>query len=161
MGPKARRFWLVTGALFVTLVAAWVLMLGAAFAWTARSGVATVSLHDRSEGVHLWLPVPMALVDVALTATAVPAVYTAGLGDLSVDGVDVDLGELGPMVVALLEELESVPDATLVEVLDGRDHVKITKSGDKLLVEVEEPDLSVRVAIPASAVARIAERILG
>lgn len=161
MTEKTKRFWIVGGAVAATLAVGWVMVLGTAYAWAARSGVVTVSVHDRSEGVHIWLPVPMALVDVALATTAVPAVHAAGLGHLSVDGVDVDLGELGPMVVDLLEELESIPDATLVEVVDGRDHVKVIKVGNKLLVEVDEPDASIRISIPTHAVARIAGRVLG
>lgn len=161
MTDRAKRVWIVTGAVAVTLIVGWVLVIGAAYAWAARGGVVTVSIHDQNEGLHLWVPVPMALVDVALTATAIPAIHTAGLGHLSVDGVDIDLGELGPMVVELLEELESMPDATLVEVVDSRDYVKVSKSGGKLLVEVREPGASVRVSIPTHAVARIADRLFG
>jgi hypothetical protein len=145
----------------VVLALGWAIVLGSAFAWATSGGVAMISVHDRSEGLRFSAPVPMALVDIALTATALPAVHTAGLGQLTVDGVEVDLGELGPMVVALLEELDSVPNATLVEVRDGRTHVKVVKSGKKLLVEVEEPMTSVRLSIPTRAVAHIAERVLG
>jgi len=161
MTPKARRFWTIGGALAVVLVLGWTIVLGSAYAWATSGGVAMLTVHDRSEGVHFTAPVPMVLLDVALTAAVLPAVHTGGLGHLTVDGVEVDLGELGPMVVDLLEELDSVPDAKLVEVRDGRTHVQIHKSGGKLLVEVEEPLTSVRISIPTRSVAHIAERILG
>lgn len=161
MTKRTRRFWIISGTLAATLVVGWAVVLGAAYAWATSSGVATITVHDRSEGLHFTAPVPMALVDVALSATAMPAVHTAGFGHLKVDGVEVDLGELGPMVVDLFEELESVPDATLVEVRDRREHVKITKRGNQLLVEVEEPMTSLRISIPTRALTHIAERILG
>jgi hypothetical protein len=161
MTKSNKRLLVVAGAIAATLVIAWTLAIGAAWAWAAHSGVVTVNIHDHREGLHLWVPVPMALVDVALSATAVPAVHTAGLGHFTVDGVTVGLGEIGPMVVELMEAIESMPDATLVEVRDRGDHVRVVKSGNKLLVHVEEPHASVSISIPARAVARIADRLLG
>ena len=155
---RGKRLLTLAAVLIVTLVVGWALVLGAAF---AMGGMLIVEVHDRYDDFHLYLPLPMAALDLVAAAAAVPAVHTAGFGSgLEIDGLELDLGELGPLVVDLLEALEEMPDATLVEVEDGRERVLIVKEGRKLIVEVEEPGTSVRVALPTHGVRRVASRLL-
>lgn len=146
----------VIAALMVVVIAGWLLVIGAV---VALGGVMTVQLVDRSEGLELYLPVPLALVDLALASTPSPMVYTAGFPAVQMDGVSVDLGEIGPVVLGLFEELDELPNATLVRVVDGSGSVEISKAGGKLVIEVEEPDASVAIAVPTRGAARLAGRI--
>ena len=59
-----RRFLIVVSAIFAVVVLSWVALIGAVYAW---GGVATVRVQDSNEGVNLYVPVPMALVEAAVT----------------------------------------------------------------------------------------------
>ncbi len=139
-------------------VVGWVMLVGVLY---AAGGVVTVEVEDRHQGLDIYLPVPMVLLDAMVASAAMPAVHTAGLPRVELDGMSVDFGELGSVVLELLHELEELPDATLVEVVSGPDRVRISKDGTKLRVEVEEPGTSIDLAIPTRGVLRMAERILG
>ncbi len=155
---RTAKIWAVLGAVAATTLAGWLLVVTAVY---ALGGLMTVRVVDRSAGFDLYLPVPMAVVDAALASAAIPAVYTAGLGGgLEVDGLGVDLGEVGPVLVGLLGEIDELPDATLVEVIDGRERVRVSKAAGKLRIEIEEPGTSIDVAIPARALARLADRVV-
>lgn len=54
----------------------------------------------------------------------------------------------------LAADLRAMPDARLVEVVDGHDHVVVLKRGDDLLVRVESPDADVDITVPLSLVDR-------
>lgn len=168
-----RKILIVGAALALVTVLGWAVLIGTAY---ALGGVLTVELHDRHEGLDLYLPVPMAALDLAAAAAGLGVerhgVHLAGLGagfgSLAVDGAHLggvggleELGEIGAVVAELLTVLDDVPDVTLVEVVDGRDHVTVSKRGGDLIVEVDEPDLSVRVSIPTRGARRLAARILG
>lgn len=154
---RTHKLLMVAGALAVTVVAGWLFVIAAAY---ALGGVMTVEVVEPSTGRDLYLPVPMALLDLAVVSIPSPAIHSAGLGALRVDGMGVDLGELGPVLLGLLEELDRMPDATLVEVVDGRSSVRIGKSGSKLLVEVDEPGRSLDFAVPTRGVLRLADRLI-
>lgn len=154
---RAGKTFTILLALLVVVAAGWLCMIGAAF---ALGGVITVELVDRSEGLDLYLPVPVVLVDAVLMSASSPALSSAGFPTLEVDGVGVDLGELGPFVLELFEELDQLPDVTLVEVEDGFDRVRISKTDGKLRVEVEEPGTSIEIAVPTRGARRLAARLL-
>ncbi len=155
---RAGKAFTVIGVLVATIFAGWLLLIGTV---VAVGGVMTVELVDRSEGFDIFVPIPMALVDAAVASATTPAIHTAGFPRMEVDGVSVDFGELGPVVLELFEELDDLPDATLVEVVDGRESVRISKRGSKFLVEVEDPSASISVSLPTRGALRVAERILG
>ena len=124
----------------------------------AAGGVATVSLHERSEGFRLYLPVPMAMVSAtAATAGFLSPVHADDL--LEIDG-DLDLGEWEPFVDALFEGLEECPDVTFVEVQDHADHVRVAKRGGKIRVEVRDPDISLNIAVPIRPIRRTVSALL-
>jgi hypothetical protein len=64
------------------------------------------------------------------------------------------LGEWGPMVSTLADDLARQPDFTLVEVDDGRDHVEVHKRGRHLVVSVSSDDADVDVQVPLSLAGR-------
>ncbi len=135
---------------FAVLVLSWVVLIGAVYAW---GGVMTVQVQDRDEGVNLYLPLPIAVVDAAL--------ITGGLmlPDERLLELDVDLGQWEPMLRSLVEALDDCPDVTLVEVQDGSEHVKVYKEHGVLKVEVDQDDVRIRVAVPTRAVERNAKRL--
>lgn len=143
-----KRFLIITSAVFAVVILSWVALIGAVYAW---GGVATVRVQDREEGVNLYVPVPMALVDAAVTTSGL-VIPEAEWLDL-----DVELGEWGPMARAILQELDDLPDCTLVEVEDGMTTVKISKEGGALKVLVDDEDVHVKVSVPM----RSARRTLG
>ena len=128
-------------------VVGWAVLLGAVYAY---GGIMTVRVHERSEGLNIYVPVPMAVVDGAV-ATAVHVMPHDDWLELQ---ADLDLGEWGPMVREVLEVLDECPDALLVEVIDAHEHVRISKEGRHLKVEVDSDDVDVRVSIPTRSVRR-------
>lgn len=143
-----KRFLIIASAAFAVLILSWVALIGAVYAW---GGVATVRVQDREEGVNLYVPVPMALVDAAVTTTGFVVPEEEWLD------LDVELGEWGPMIHVMLEELDDLPDCTLVEVEDGATHVRVYKEGGALKVLVDEEEVHVKVSVPM----RSARRTLG
>ncbi|HJO03628.1 MAG TPA: hypothetical protein QGG47_06630 [Acidobacteriota bacterium] len=101
-----------------------------------------------TDDVRIVVPVPLSLVQVALAFAPDEAKY-----------VHVpEIGQYLPYVDRIVEELQAVPDALLVEVKDGSDHVKIFKHGDVLRVEVDERgDEMVRVSVPLAALAAMVD----
>ncbi|MEJ2084406.1 MAG: hypothetical protein P8Y44_01840, partial [Acidobacteriota bacterium] len=113
-----KRFFVVSAAVVGVLILSWVVLIGAAFAW---SGVATIRVDDVDEDFSLYLPVPMAIVEAAVAS------MSWGDSDpirMELDSHLRDLGEFGPLVGALLRDLENCPDVTLVKV-EGQQSVVV------------------------------------
>ena len=145
-----KRFLIIVSATFAVVILSWVVLIGAVYAW---GGVATVRVQDREEGVNLYIPVPMALVDAAVTASSFV------IPDEEWLDLDVELGEWGPMVRVMLEELDNLPDCTLVEVEDGLTSVRVYKEGGALKVRVDDEDVHVKVSIPMRSARRTLSKI--
>ena len=148
-----KRFFVVSAAVVGVLILSWVVLIGAAFAW---SGVATIRVDDVDEDFSLYLPVPMAIVEAA--------VVSMSWGDpdpirMELDSHFRDLGEFGPLVGALLRDLENCPDVTLVKVEGQQSVVVVSKKGGSLLIEVDDPGSRVHVSLPIRSVRRTVDRI--
>jgi hypothetical protein len=161
MASRTQRFLIVSAAAVAFLILGWATIIGLLV--YAGGGVATVQLHERSEGIRLFLPVPMAMV----TATAATAGFLSpvggDLGDLRMEiegDLDLDLEEWEPFVDALFEGLEECPDVTFVEVFDHGDHVRVAKKGGKIRVDVRDPDVSLSIAVPIRPIRRTVSSIL-
>lgn len=155
MKTRTRRVLIVSAAAFAFLVLGWATIIGLL---CAVGGIATVQLHERAEGIRLFLPVPMAVVSAsAATAGFLSPVHA---GDLVEINGDLDLEEWEPFVDALFEGLEDCPDVTFVEVLDHGDHVKVAKRGGKIRVEVRNPDVSLDISVPIRPVRRTVSALL-
>lgn len=118
--------------------------LAAPFLLTAimvgATGLVVVDVKEGGpDGHHFMIPVPLVLAQAALTFAPNEARY-------------VECPEFAPyqdLTVRILEELESIPDAVLVEVEDGGDSVLIRKEGENILVNVTEGDRqSVECKVP-------------
>jgi hypothetical protein len=145
-----KRVLVVVATSLTVTVLGWVLLIGAVLAW---GGVATVSIDERS-GPRFSVPVPLAVVDAALIASG-PVIDMGAHLD-----AELDLGQWRPFVEEIFTVLDECPDAVLVEVEDGEDHVLVAKEGRSLRVEVSDSEIEVRVTIPTRAVHRTVSRLL-
>ena len=112
-------------------------------AYTFREGVLRVDV-DQSRGdahhVHVWLPaavVPMAL-------HFVPRQKMEEAGEKA--------EQFMPLVHAVAKELQKYPEAELVDVRDGEQHVHIRTRNGSLLIDVDEPGEVVHVACPLATI---------
>lgn len=143
--PKRRSTrWVAIALLFLFMP---IFAFGATLAAT---GTITVSVQDSGpDGVDLWIPVPALMVDVVVLA--VPMIVP-----------DEDLAEarrqLAPyleQIEALAEQIEDVPaGSVLVDVRNGAEHVRVAKDWRNFEIEVESPESSVRVSVPARLLSR-------
>ena len=150
MTERTKKTLIVIGASLTVVVVGWVMLVGAVLAW---GGVATVNLVEEN-GTRVTVPIPMAVVEAAVVS-----------GDLLFDiedhlNVELDLGEWGPLVREMLKELDECPDAVLVEVVDGSDHVRVVKEGGSLRVEVTDSEVDLRVSIPTRSIRRTVGRLV-
>jgi hypothetical protein len=139
----SKKVLLVLGAAGAICVLAWVALIGAVY---ALGGVMTVRI-DQPGGPDLAIPIPMAIVDAALAS-----------GEAVFLDLRSELDEYEPLMREILEVIEDCPDMTFVEVEDGGDHVRVSKSGGTLRVEVRErgrDGVNVQVSLPTRSIARL------
>lgn len=94
---------------------------------------------------HLIVPVPLFAARAALSFAPEEARH------LEVP----ELAEYLPVARDILAELRDLPDALLVEVDDGDEHVVIEKIDDELSIEVHGPDEDVSVSLPFEVIAEV------
>jgi len=94
------------------------------------------------DGMHIIVPVPLALARLALNFAPGEAKY-----------VHVpEIAEYLPYAAAVVEELRRAPDGLLVSVEERNERVRIEKVGDALEVHVTDGDEVVDVTVPLDAV---------
>jgi hypothetical protein len=118
--------------------------------YTFREGVIRVDVDEYRDGgshVHLW--VPAAVVPIALGCT--PRNHLEHAAE--------NIKPWIPTIRQLAKELEKYPEANLVEVIDGADHVQIRTHAGKLQIDVHEPGESVHVAFPIATLEEISGQL--
>jgi hypothetical protein len=116
----------------------------------SSEGFIHVKVHEKqTNGTHISLIVPAVIAP--LTLHFVPKHY---LADASAN-----LQQFKPVIDAALSGLAECPDGTLVEVVDSDTHVTVVKSGGSILVDADDPDETVRVAVPLRATQRTIDEI--
>lgn len=112
-------------------------------AYTFRQGVLRVDVdenHGKGRHLHVWLP-----------AAAVPmAVHFVPRHQMERAGARV--GEIMLLVHAIAKELQNYPEAELVEIRDGRDHVQVRMHNGSLLIDVDNPREQVHVNCPLATI---------
>jgi len=104
------------------------------------------SVYVKNEEVTLWLPVPMAAVDLGLWF--IPA--------KELEDVQENLLPVRDVILAGFHELQNIPDATLVEVETPDESVLVLKEGNDLVVDVDSrTDGKVHVKLPLDSLERI------
>jgi hypothetical protein len=118
----------------------------------SSEGFIYVNVQEKHPGgTHVNVFVPAALVPAALHF--VPRHHFADSSH--------DMREALPIIDAAIPALKDTPDGVLVEVRDPGEHVVVTKRGGSIVVDVNDPDETVHVAVPLiaaqSAIHQIAE----
>ena len=70
-----------------------------------------------------------------------------------------EIDEFAPMIEAIAEELDAMPDTTLVRVESEDEYVYIRKRDGQLVIDVETADEDVHVSIPIGAVVELIEAL--
>lgn len=135
------RFFLI--ALLILLVPVFVLATT-----VAATGTITVKVHEPSEDLDLFIPVPALLVDLALFA----APYVIPAEELAEVRREID--PYREAIRSVADELEDCPDAVLVEVKSDREQVRISKKGRSFHIDVDSADGDVEVKVPARLLGR-------
>ena len=135
---------LILGLVFIVLpVAAGVGIVALAY----TSGTVYVEVDDGD--TDFTIPLPGGLVPMALRFLP--------------RGVCRDLSqEVGPSwegVTRAVEELDRIPDALLVAVDSGNDHVRVVKEGGRIVVRVESGDEHVNVSVPLRMVSAVVHQV--
>jgi hypothetical protein len=118
--------------------------------YTFREGVIRVDVEEfRGGGSHVHVWIPAAVVPVALRCAPKERLRDAAE----------KITPWIPTIRQLAEELQNYPEANLVEVVDGTDHVQIRTHGGKLQIDVNEPGESVHVAFPIATLEEIAGQL--
>lgn len=123
-------------------------VMGAVVAYNA--GAVRVSVEQKKPGgQRVYLVVP---------AVAVPP----ALAFIPADNLQRKAEKLRPWLPAIRiasRELERTPDFVLVEVFDSNEHVRITKRGGSLFVDVNSAQEDVHVEVPLEMVRSMAEKL--
>lgn len=146
LSPGRRVFWTLVGALGVLAFSATFWIVAPASLGLMDPGFTTVRVHEKTEGLHLYIPVPSFLLQGSVSAAAAGGAFEQALrqtGPLPPQAT-LALAQAGEMV----DVLAAADDFTLVEVEDGSDHVLVAKQGRRLVVRVRSPDVDVDVSVP-------------
>ncbi len=121
------------------------------FAAAALADWVVVDVQTRGDdAMRLVIPFPLVIGDLA--ASFVPDRVLAEAA------IPAEASAQREAVMAALSALVEAPDALLVKVQDGADHVEIHKLGDQLTIRVEADDATVRCQVPIAAVHAALER---
>ncbi len=119
-------------------------------AYTFREGVLRVDVDEsRGQGSHVHVWVPAAMVPMAMHFVPRKQMFRAG--DKA--------GQFMPLVHAVAKELQRYPEAELVEVTDGEQHVRIRTHNGALLIDVSEPGEEVHVACPLAMIDDVSDQL--
>jgi hypothetical protein len=123
------KIGLIIAAPFITMAA----VVGA-------TGMVLVDVQEGGAGGHrIVVPVPLVLAQTALAFAPSEARYIECP----------EFARYQRVAERVLEELQDIPDCTLVEVHDGSEHVSIRKDGSVLKIDVEDgADETVHVKLP-------------
>jgi hypothetical protein len=119
-------------------------------AYTFHQGLLMVDVdefHSGGSHVHVWAPaavVPMAL-------------RVAPKGKLQ--EAQEKLQEVMPAIRELAKDLRKYPNADLIDVIDGTDHVKIGTHNGKLEIDVHNEDQNVHIACPLSTLEELSREL--
>jgi hypothetical protein len=147
-----------THKLLFVILAGVVLLIGGTTYATYRAftshGVITVDVSEKSmAGGRVRLVLPGALLHVGTCALRFAP-------ERELDEIRRELGEIAPMMEVVAEELEAMPDMTLVRVESEGEYVFIRKKDGHLVIDVETDGEDVHVSVPIGAVGELV-RVLG
>jgi hypothetical protein len=125
-------------------------LAGTAAVVTYNAGAVRVSVDEkRPKGDHVHLFVPAIVVPMALGFVPSKNFHVH----------DNDVHQWLPTLKAVSEELDRCPDATLVEVTSPDEHVKISKRGNSMYIDVDDPGETVHVSFPVGVVRTVVNKL--
>lgn len=110
----------------------------------AGTGVAVVDVKEK-DGTHIVVPIPLVLAQVAATMAPPDATHRAMRGMERAR-------KFLPLAEEIVAAVADAPDAELVSVDDGDEHVRISKAGREIQVRVDGRREHVRVNVPIEMV---------
>lgn len=115
-----------------------------------QAGAVRVSVDEKTpDGHHIHLIAPAVAVPIGMRFVPDHALRHASSR----------LRPFLPAIEIAVTELEKYRDFTLVEVEDARDHVKIRKLGQTMVIDVDSNDATVHVSFPLRSVMSALHRI--
>jgi len=124
---------------FTIVMLALASMVGTAGIVTYEAGAVRISVHEKKPGGdHVRLIVPAVLVPLGLHFVPAKQLHKNAA----------EIRQWLPALKAASQELEHCPDATFVEVKGPDENVGIRKSGDSLVIDVDDPGETVHVSFP-------------
>ncbi|HSE42360.1 MAG TPA: hypothetical protein VLH08_16460 [Acidobacteriota bacterium] len=106
--------------------------------YAIQSGIAIIDVRDKVSGKHVFVPVPVGLVNASVNM----------LPGHVLNQVRGNLGTHHKIVRQLSIELEKIPDTNFVEIQKGDEHVLVSKNGRNLVIDVDTPEQSIYVRVP-------------
>jgi hypothetical protein len=106
-------------------------------------------LEKKPDGTHLHLIVPAIVVPLSLKF--VPDEHLREARD--------QVRPWQPLIQAAAEGLEETPDCVLVEVTGPDEHVKVAKSGNSVVVDVDDSDDTVHASVPLPMVRHVIDEL--
>lgn len=149
MSRAQKTLWTTAGTLAVLLFGSLLLVAAPVASGMVEPGITSVRVHDKEDDFHLYIPVPAAMIQVGLTAAS-----AAGAFD-EIGPLPEEARKWMPVARAAVEALAEAPDTVLVEVESPDEHVRITKRGSRLVIQVRSPEADVDVTIPARLITRV------
>ncbi|MGB6483781.1 MAG: hypothetical protein WBE86_09880 [Candidatus Acidiferrales bacterium] len=116
----------------------------------SSEGFIHVKVHEKqANGTHISLIVPAVIVPLAVRF--IPRRHIAD--------ASANLQQYMPVIDAAISGLANCSDGPLVEVIDSDSHVTVVKSGGSIVVDADDPDETVHVAVPLRATQRAIDEI--
>ncbi len=118
--------------------------------YTFHEGVIKVDVDEHRDGgshVHFWVP-----------AAAVPMVVHF-VPKRHFREMPAEASQCLPLLKIVTSELRRYPNATFVDVQDGRDHVRVATVGSKIQIDVVNSEENVHIAVPLSTVNDVANQL--
>ena len=118
-----------------------------------QSGIFVVDIHDRSQNRHIYAPVPMFFVNLAMDM--VP--------DYKLENWSTRLHAEPSALQSVGQGLSDCPDGVFLEVQNRDGHARVEKIGDTLIIHAEGPeksfDMQVPIASTTRAIAKVANAV--
>jgi hypothetical protein len=125
-------------------------LAGTAGVITYNAGAVRVSVDEKkAKGEHVHLFVPAIVIPVAMGFIPAKHFHVH----------DKDVHQWLPLLKAVSEELDRCPDATLVEVSSPDEHVKISKLGNSMFIDVDDAGETVHVSFPVGVVQTVVNKL--
>jgi len=136
----------------VGLVCAGTIVAGASA--LCSEGFLRVNVTQRgAEGHHINVTAPAMLIPIAVEF----ATHLKSREKISEAGEKIE--PWVPTIRAALAELDEDGDMTLADITEPGQHVRVSKSGGSILVDVDDKDAEVHVSAPIRAISRTIQEI--